>query len=393
MKTSKRRAFRQGAPWPPLLLFSIFFFIAAGTVVVLEYNDYRQGRHSLIFNDMLGMGSQQEDEFQKQLVGLLQKYQLAYDCITDRSGARHFKISLPENQLLNLTSELARLVDQHQGQLELSEAQNEENQTMDLYQIRFKRRVSHVLLLTRVRLQPETEMKFTPETKAAKPKATGTPRLAIIIDDIGYNSTISDILKDLHVPLTAAVLPDAPFAASESQKLYRYGLEEIIHLPMRSKNSTNHYPRDRLLSSESSDEEIDRLIREAKAITPYARGVNNHMGSLLTSQKDAIQRVLLALKKANLFFIDSRTSGDSLAYETAKELHIKTLFRDVFLDDRQSYFHTINQLRQLVAIAQRNGKALGIGHPFETTLSALRDTLPWIKNQNVTLVFASALLE
>jgi hypothetical protein len=117
------------------------------------------------------------------------------------------------------------------------------------------------------------------------------------------------------------------------------------------------------------------------------------MGSLITSDRELSTRVLKILKEENLFFIDSRTAPRSVAYDTAKELRIKTYYRSVFLDDIQDYAHTIGQIRLLVTMARRTGKSLAIGHPFETTLAALRDSAAWLNRQNLSIVLASDLLE
>jgi hypothetical protein len=129
------------------------------------------------------------------------------------------------------------------------------------------------------------------------------------------------------------------------------------------------------------------------AVVPHARGVNNHMGSLLTSDQPAMRRVLGLLKERRLFFVDSKTSVDTVAHAVARALKIKTALRDVFLDDVQTYEHTSAQLRRLVDIARQNGKALAIGHPFPSTIAALRDSVPWLKQQKVEMVFVSAILE
>ena len=92
---------------------------------------------------------------------------------------------------------------------------------------------------------------------AKKSQAGKIPRLAFIIDDIGYTDLMAEQLRDLGIPLTAAVIPAAPYARSEAERIHEYGLEEIIHLPMQPKDPANHHPRDQFVLSDSSPAEID----------------------------------------------------------------------------------------------------------------------------------------
>ena len=180
------------------------------------------------------------------------------------------------------------------------------------------------------------------------------PRLAIVIDDIGYADLVADQLRDLGIPLTAAVIPDSPYAHREAQRLHDYGLEAIIHLPMQPKDPANHHPRDQFVLLDSSDAEIRALLQKAVTAVPFARGVNNHMGSLLTSDRQAMRRVLELVRARGLFFVDSKTAPSTVAHALARGMGIRTALRDVFLDDVQTYEHAVAQLRRLVDTARRN---------------------------------------
>ena len=162
---------------------------------------------------------------------------------------------------------------------------------------------------------------------------------------------------------------------------------------MQSKNEENNHTDSQLITKDSTPAEISAFVKKAKLVIPAARGVNNHMGSYITSDRELTARVLKILRDENLFFIDSRTAPRSIAYDTAREMHIKAYFRSVFLDDVQDYTHTIGQIRRLATTARGSGKALGIGHPFESTFTALRDSIAWLRRQNLSIVFASDLLE
>ena len=110
------------------------------------------------------------------------------------------------------------------------------------------------------------------------------------------------------------MIPAAPYARKEPKRLHNYGLESIIHLPMQPKDPANHHPRDEFVLGDSSAAEIAAVLQNAQAVVPYARGRNNHMGSLLTSDPQAMRRVLELVKRAGLFFVDSKTTPETVAY-------------------------------------------------------------------------------
>jgi hypothetical protein len=293
-----------------------------------------------------------------------------------------------------LAKDLHLLVEKYRGLSQLSEVQGVKEQIVYLYQVRFDKRLTHVILLTRRFLKIPAAAKVENPVVAAKKNQVGKiPRLAFVIDDIGYTDLMAEQLRDLGIPLTAAVIPSAPYARSEAEKIHEYGLEEIIHLPMQPLDPSNHHPRDQFVLRDSSPAEIMALIQNAQAIVPYARGLNNHMGSLITSDPGAMRRVLDLLKKTGLFFVDSKTTSETVGFDLAREMKIKTIIRDVFLDDEQNYIYSSSQIRRLVELARKNGRALAIGHPFASTVAALRDAVPWLKTQKITIVFVSELLE
>ena len=379
-----------------ILSFLSFGIIALGIVVALEFMDYRAGRESFIFNKVIRLGRQEPagERFQRDLAALLSAQKIRHDLVRDRSGVTHVRIDLAEPRFDGFARDMLLLVEKHGGLHLLSEVQGMKEQVVYLYQLRFAKQLTHVVLLGKKLPVPAIAAEpVKVPAPAARAKFSGTPRLAIVIDDIGYADLISDRLRDLGIPLTAAVIPDAPYARSEAQRLHEYGLEAIIHLPMQPKDPANHHPRDQFVLVDSSDAEIEELLRRAMAAVPNARGVNNHMGSRLTSDPQAIRHLLGMIKERGLFFVDSKTTGETVAFATARALQIKTALRDVFLDDVQTYGHTSAQLRRLVEIARQKGRALAIGHPFASTLAALSDAVPWLKQQGVDIVPVSEILE
>ncbi len=378
------------------LSFFIFITVALATVVMLEFLDYRAGNYSLIFTKIIPLrrALAASDKFDREWTEALVRRKVLFDFFRDRDGIIHFKIAVAERHYFPLAKELHELVQKYRGLTQLSEVQGMKGQTVYLYQVRFEKRLTHIILLTRKFLKVPAGAKL--DTAAAvqkKAQAPKIPRLAFIIDDIGYAELLAEQLHDLGIPLTAAVIPSAPFARSEAEKIHQFGLEVIIHLPMQPQNPANHCPRDQFILIDSTPAEMMALIQNAQLIVPYARGLNNHMGSLITSNPEAMRRVLDLVKKAGLFFVDSKTANDTVAFRLARKMNIKTVIRDVFLDDEQNYDYSSAQIKRLVDLARKNGRALAIGHPFESTLAALRDAIPWLKQQKVEIVFVSQLLE
>ncbi|MCX6558466.1 MAG: divergent polysaccharide deacetylase family protein [Candidatus Aminicenantes bacterium] len=394
---SKKKSSSHAAPRAAAISFIIFIVVALATVVLLEFLDYRAGRYSLIFTKVIplrqALGT--SDKFDREWTETLVRDKVEFDFFKDREGIVHFKIKVADANYLPLAKELHQLVEKYRGLSRLSEVQGMKEQTIYLYQVRFDRQLTHVILLSR-NFAKAAEGPAKVEAPAAAVKASATsksPRLALIIDDVGYTDSLAEQLRDLNIPLTAAVIPSAPYALGQAERIHAYGLEEIIHLPMQPQDPANHHPRDEFVLSDSSPAEIAALIENAQAMVPYARGMNNHMGSLITSDPEAMQRVLELVKKTGLFFIDSKTTYETVAFALARRMQIKTAIRDIFLDDEQNYMYTSNQIKNLVELARKNGHALAIGHPFASTLAALRDAVPWLKQQKVGIVFASHLLE
>ena len=391
-KINQNRSQRRAAA----LSFFFFIAIALATVALLEFLDYRAGKYSLIFTRIIPLrpAHATSEKFDREWTEVLARHKVAFDFFRDKANIIHFKITVAEPNYFPLSKDLHLLVQKHHGSFQLSEVQGMKEQTVYLYQVRFDKRLTHIILLTRRFAKIPVAATVATASETPKKKQVGAiPRLAFIIDDIGYADSIAGQLRDLGIPLTAAIIPSAPYARSEAEKIHGYGLEGIIHLPMQSRDPANHHPRDEFVLSDSSPAEIEALIRNARAIVPYALGLNNHMGSRITSDPEAMRRVLDSVKAAGLFFVDSKTTNETVGFGMARKMNIKTIVRDVFLDDEQSYVYSSSQIRRLLELSRKNGRALAIGHPFESTLAALRDAVPWLKQQKVEIVFASALLE
>ncbi|QPR28648.1 divergent polysaccharide deacetylase family protein [Edwardsiella hoshinae] len=215
-------------------------------------------------------------------------------------------------------------------------------------------------------------------------------KLAIVIDDFGYRPHEEKQVLALPLPITIAVLPNAPHAREMALRAHAQGREILIHLPMAP---LSKQPLERnTLQPSMSEAEIQRIIRQAVDNVPYAVGMNNHMGSAMTSNLAGMQKVMRALEQYHfLYFLDSMTIAHSQVSNAAQGTGVKVIKRKVFLDDAQSEGAIRAQLNRAIQLARRNGSAIAIGHPHPATVRVLQQMLPSLP-ADIVLVKPSALL-
>ena len=239
-----------------------------------------------------------------------------------------------------------------------------------------------------------------PEKKGSK-KAGGsavvkpleqTALIAIVIDDLGQDLKQARELLSLHAKITFAVMPGLPQSKKVAELVKQNNRELLLHLPMEYR-SKNGKPAPGMLRSDMTPMEFLNTISDDVASVPGAIGVNNHEGSSLTENKEAMKFLMAELKARNLLFLDSLTSSNSLAYATAKEFGLKAAKRDVFLDNEANNPVAIRkQIEELVDVARKHGSAIGIGHPHPATISELRKWLAETADQNIEIVPVSRLM-
>jgi polysaccharide deacetylase 2 family uncharacterized protein YibQ len=226
----------------------------------------------------------------------------------------------------------------------------------------------------------------------AKPKITlFDSRIAIIIDDIGYNYIQG--LKAIALPgaITYAIIPHSPkadFFAAEARKNQK---EIMLHAPMS--NVHNIPLGENGLSETMNETHFKQALNLSLDSLPDVSGVNNHMGSLLTQKALPMEWVMQALKQRQLYFIDSRTTSNSVAWSIAQNFNIPSLKRDIFLDNTPTIEAIDKQFKQLTALAKRRGYAVAIAHPYPETIRYLQQQLPILAQQNISLVSASELVQ
>jgi polysaccharide deacetylase 2 family uncharacterized protein YibQ len=234
-----------------------------------------------------------------------------------------------------------------------------------------------------------------PHASASSPArqaaGAGNPRLAIIIDDLGYDRSAADAVLALGFPLTVSVLPHLPLSGELAEEAQRRGDQVMLHLPMESE-ADGAKPEDIELRVGMSAAQVDAALAGMLETVPYAAGVNNHQGSRATADPALMLALMPALRQRGLFFVDSRTDAKTVAYAMAEREGVPAASRKVFLDDIASREAILKQLNLAARDAQRDGFTIAIGHPRAATIAALAEGVPQLEARGIHLVFASELV-
>jgi polysaccharide deacetylase 2 family uncharacterized protein YibQ len=225
------------------------------------------------------------------------------------------------------------------------------------------------------------------ETEAVPQKIKG--EIAIVIDDWGYSRNNLDLLREINFPLTLAVLPFRDYSKQIAAFGYENNYEIIVHMPMEPEDSRVVNLEPKTLMIYMTRGIIDSILDEAFEEIRYAKGVNNHMGSLATQNKSFMTTVFRNLKKRNAYFLDSYVISDSVADLVSKEVGIKFAQRAVFIDNELEPEYIRSQLNKLARESEEYGKAIGICHEKEGTLLLLKEELPRLARRGYKFVYVS----
>ena len=218
-------------------------------------------------------------------------------------------------------------------------------------------------------------------------------QLVIVMDDLGNNLQQGRRAIELPGAITYAILPHTPAA----KKLAYYAghvderKEVIIHMPMEANASLRPGPG--ALETQQNRETFIETIAAAVDAVPLARGLNNHMGSAVTSLPDRMRWLMEELRQRDFYFIDSRTTKESAATSAAQMTAIPHLARDVFLDHHQDYDAIDRSFQKSIRIARQKGLAVLLAHPYDATLEYLEHRLPELAGHGITLVSASEAIQ
>lgn len=231
---------------------------------------------------------------------------------------------------------------------------------------------------------------------AAFSHARGNPQLAIILDDLGHDRSAAESLLALPFPLTISVLPHLPLSAEVAEEAHRRGDQILLHLPMESESegvgSEGATPEPIELHLGMHPDQVESALEGMLETVPHAAGVNNHQGSRATADSELMQTLMPALRERGLFFIDSRTTAATVAYDAAERSGVRAASRKVFLDDTPTKDAILAQIELAARDARRDGSAIAIGHPHPATIAALAEGVPRLQARGIRLVFASDLV-
>lgn len=195
-------------------------------------------------------------------------------------------------------------------------------------------------------------------------------KLAIVIDDIGYHPQDDAAILAMPKEISVAIIPSSPYARQRHDQAQAQDRDILIHMPMQPMG--NHRIEEGGLHLGMTQAEVSRRVQYAKSVLPAAIGMNNHMGSAATADNLLMSYLMNELHKQQLFFLDSRTIGRSVAGKIAREQGINTLERHIFLDNSDFYEDVHNQFQQAVLYARKHGTAIVIGHPRKNTVAVLQ---------------------
>jgi polysaccharide deacetylase 2 family uncharacterized protein YibQ len=229
-----------------------------------------------------------------------------------------------------------------------------------------------------------------PLPKPKRPESA-LPRVAIIIDDLGYDKWMARKFLDLDAGLSFSVLPFTPYTRTIAEAVSKNGSDLMLHLPMEPLEYPDIDPGPGALLTIMSPDQLIAQLRKNLAAVPGIKGVNNHMGSKLTRQSPQMYQIFSVLKQQGLFFVDSRSAAHTQGRSSARLFRLPFAERDVFLDHRPDPEFIRAQIKNLIEIAHKNGEAIAIAHPHKTTYRVLKETLPDLKTQ-VDLVPISTLV-
>jgi len=248
-----------------------------------------------------------------------------------------------------------------------------------------------ILLSAIVALQWLFILKLSGRKKPAVQIAHVKGRIAIVIDDWGYNMNNAGLIGNIKSPLTASVLPNLPFSRSIADGLREKGFQVILHLPLESREGYR-LEKNTILTSMSEQSIKQILLRDFYSLGPI-KGVSNHMGSKATVDARIMGIIFAELKKRGLYFLDSLVSSGSVCSDEAKKLNLCYVRRDVFLDNVEEPQYIRKQIYKLKNLAELHGKAIGIGHDRKVTLEVLKDMIPQLEKEGYRFVFVSDLTQ
>ena len=234
-----------------------------------------------------------------------------------------------------------------------------------------------------------------PSTAAEKPAENPLPqspplvsrgKIAIIIDDSGYNIEDCHHLASISAPVTISILPNLEYSTAISECAPRYHKEVMLHLPLEAHVSKELYPPGYMITTKMPKDAVLKRLREALASVPSADGINNHAGSKATEDERLMAIIFAELKQRHMFFVDSLVTGKSICRPVAAKINLPFTKRDVFLDNENRREYIEKQFKILAQYAKMRGFAVGIGHTRSLTWQIIQEQTEILRKQGFELV-------
>lgn len=371
----------------------LYLFLIALTVTAvlgLDYIAFKKGRPAFIFSPQKKavVLEPQVAPIGDLVMQHLSDSKIAAEFISqyrDRDGIQHIMIELALEKYAELNNSLSKKLARNNAQVKKTE--KEQELAIKYYQWKVQRESEMLSLLFSCRTAAP------PLEKPIIAKKTKN-KVAIIVDDMGFSLDAINELCALNHALTIAILPYSPLARETANIAHNNQLEVILHLPMEAINNiADNYNTAGIIHSEMSYAEIQQILSDNLEEVPFIIGVNNHMGSKITANREFMNIILDQIKQRNLYFIDSRTTSRTIAFNLAREMGIPAAKRNIFLDSEIDEVLIKNQLVKLLQLAQKNGMAVGICHPSRETLKVLKENIHLIAEYGLEAVTASDIVK
>lgn len=229
-----------------------------------------------------------------------------------------------------------------------------------------------------------------------KPKKIPKPiairgKIAIVIDDWGYNLNNLHILKQIKYPLTCAILPNLSYSKLVAEEAHKKGFQIILHLPMEPHEKFRL--EQNTITTSMDESSIAAILSDDLEGISFVAGVSNHMGSKATEDARVMEIIFKELKKRHLFYLDSFVTAKSVCKEVAGKINLGLARRDIFLDNKQDAEYIKGQVAKLKKVAAVYGEAVGIGHDQRITLEVLKEEMSKLAKEGYRLVFISELVK
>lgn len=254
-----------------------------------------------------------------------------------------------------------------------------------------------ITLLLRMGGLVTRQLTLIPETTITVKRKVPAPakafQVAIIVDDVGASLKAVRELLSLDIALTFSILPGLENTKRAADLIAKHHREIMLHMPMEPMDFPRNNPGKEALFVAMGHDEISRRTGLLLNALPGLVGVNNHMGSRFTQDRRRIGLVLEEIKKKNLYFVDSVTSGKTVAYEEAVKRGVPAMKRDLFLDHVNEPQAVAQQIDRLIRTVKKDGRALAICHPRENTIGELKKALQRFRAEGIEVVPVSTLID